>query len=122
MEEIWKKVKDHNGYYISNFGKLKSYVRYSEGRIIKPWKAKSHKKLNDYYLRYSLGRENKILAHRLVAIAFLPNPNNLPCINHKDGNKINNCISNLEWVSYSENNKHAYLNNLKFPSTKNRRK
>lgn len=51
-------------------------------------------------------------AHRLVAEAFLPNPNNLPVVNHKDENKLNNQIDNLEWVTYSENIEHAHQTNL----------
>ena len=50
--------------------------------------------------------------HRIVSICFIENPNNLPCVNHKDGNKLNNDVCNLEWCSYSENTKHAYENGL----------
>ena len=46
--------------------------------------------------------------HRLIGIYFIPNPNNLPCLNHKDGNKLNNSINNLEWCTLSENTTHAY--------------
>lgn len=52
------------------------------------------------------------MIHRLVAQAFIPNPDDLPCVNHKDGNKLNNSVENLEGCSYSENRKHAYDNGL----------
>ena len=60
-------------------------------------------------------RKKYCLVHRLVANAFIPNPENKRCINHKDGNKKNNNINNLEWVSYSENMKHAYRTGLAIP-------
>lgn len=58
------------------------------------------------------GTKTTFLIHRLVAIHFIPNPNNLPQINHKDGNKRNNCKENLEWVTGSTNIKHAFENGL----------
>ena len=67
------------------------------------------------YKYYRLSKNNKkkmFYAHRLVAEAFIENPNNLPIVNHKDGNKLNNNIDNLEWVSQTDNMKHAHKTNL----------
>ena len=118
MEE-WKDVVDYEGVYkISNYGVVISLDRYVlnngtpvivKGRQIAP----IHKK--EGYLQYALsksGRRKKYYAHRLVAQAFIPNPDNLPEVNHKDGNKANNHVSNLEWVSKADNQKHAHTNNL----------
>jgi hypothetical protein len=76
-----------------------------KGRLIKP------RVTNSGYLKYYIyieGVYRNILAHRLVAETFIPNPNNKPCVNHKDGNKHNNCIDNLEWCTYKENALHSY--------------
>lgn len=74
-------------------------VRY--GRLLKPYMS------NSGYYMVTLDGKN-VYVHRLVAKAFVPNPNCKLCVNHKDGNKLNNNVSNLEWVTYSENLQHAY--------------
>lgn len=70
------------------------------------------------YIVVNLRKEHKstvIPVHILVAQAFLPNPQNLPTVNHKDGNKNNNSVENLEWSSYSDNNVHALTHKLRKP-------
>lgn len=62
-------------------------------------------------------RRKTITIHRLIAIQFIPNPLNLPCVNHKDGNKKNNHVNNLEWCSYSDNIRHAFKTGLRIPNT-----
>ena len=115
-KEIWKNVKEFNGLYeVSSNGRMKSYKRYKEGKILKL------SKYSNGYLFVKLSPMNThrgeykkaYSVHRLVAETFIPNPNNYPCVNHKDGNKQNNNVDNLEWCTYSYNTKHAYKNNLK---------
>jgi len=68
-----------------------------------------------YYVdlwKNSVGK--KYLLHRLIAIHYIPNPQNLPCVNHIDGNRLNNSLNNLEWCTYAENNLHAYRTGLRF--------
>ena len=101
MEELWKDIPGYEGLYqVSNFGQVK---RVSKNKIIKPWKTKG-------YLQVRLskhGKTNSFLLHRLVAICFIENKNNLPCINHKDENKLNNNVNNLEWCDYKYNNNYG---------------
>lgn len=103
--EKWKDIKGFEGLYqISSQGRIKSFL---SGK----WKLRSIKDRSGDYLRINLykgkGRETTKSVHRLVAEAFIPNPNKYPCINHIDMNKQNNNIENLEWCSYKENNKKA---------------
>lgn len=101
--EIWKDVSNYEGLYqVSNLGNIKSlnYGRTGEERLLKPVKN------NDGYLLVTLcknGKPKRYLVHRLVASAFLPNPNNLKEINHKDENSLNNRIENLEWCDRKYN-------------------
>lgn len=101
MEEIWKNIDGTNGeYQVSNIGNVRS-LKKNKIRQLKIFD-------NGYgYLRVSLNINGKIKSekvHRLVAKAFIPNPNDYPCINHIDENKYNNNVNNLEWCSYSYNN------------------
>ena len=118
-EEIWKDVIGYEGYYkASNLGRVKSLDRISNsngGEFIKKEKMLKPS-VNKGYLQVHLWgdsiKEVKKI-HRIVAIAFIENNENKPQINHKDGNKENNHVNNLEWCSNSENQKHAYANGLK---------
>ena len=77
---------------------------------------KSHKHGKTGYHLWSLsnkGDVKSVTVHRFVALALVPNPNDLPCVNHLDGDKSNNSASNLEWCTYSGNQKHAYAKNLR---------
>lgn len=107
--EEWKDIKEYEKtYQISDFGRVKS-LKFGKEKILKL------KKNSGGYLEVLLyGKQSKktYRVHRLVAEAFIPNPNNLPEVNHIDGNKENNNIYNLEWVTGSENKKHAYKTGL----------
>lgn len=119
---IWKDVVGYEGLYeISSLGDIKSLKRYCKSKtgfrvvpekILKP-------KIDKYgYLVLHISKNNvrwNITIHRLVAIAFLPNINNYPQINHKDGNKLNNVVENLEWCSASYNVQHSFDNKLNIP-------
>ena len=126
----WKYITGYEGYYeVSNSGEVRSLDRivydrkqgskHLQGCIMKQTESKNKKRNEDQgYFVVNLRKNNtsKItLVHRLVAEAFIPNPENLPTINHKDGNKHNNDVSNLEWSSYSYNNIHALQHSLRQP-------
>lgn len=96
--ETFLSVPGYEGLYeVSNLGNVKSLRR---GRLLKPGKAHG-------YLKVSLRKDNKtqyFAVHRLVAIVFIPNPENLPYVNHKDESRDNNCVENLEWCTAQYNN------------------
>ena len=97
MKEIWKDIEGYEGLYqVSDLGNVKS---------LKTNKNLYYSNSNGYY-RVGLFKDKRTMRaiHRLVAEAFIPNPNNYPCVNHKDCNKHNNCIENLEWCDYKYNN------------------
>lgn len=115
MKEIWKDIKGYEGFYkISNLGNVKSlkrYVKNKNGKRIVEEKILTNYINNSGYYAVNLRKECAIdikRIHKLVAEAFIPNPNNLPQINHIDGNKLNNNIKNLEWCDCSYNVKEAF--------------
>lgn len=121
MEEIWKDIEGYEGLYqVSNFGNVKRL----EGKIYS-YITNKYETRKEHMIKTRVGnRKYKVVnlcknskrecktVHRLIAQAFLPNPNNFECVNHIDGNKLNNKIDNLEWCTTQQNIQHAYKNNL----------
>lgn len=106
--EIWKPIKGYeNKYEVSNLGRVKSLERYDKYNRHIYEKILIPKKHSGGYLRVGLSRKDYYI-HRLVAEAFIDNPNNKKYINHIDGNKTNNKVENLEWCTANENMQHAY--------------
>ncbi|EJG0117201.1 NUMOD4 domain-containing protein [Staphylococcus pseudintermedius] len=119
--EVWKDVVGYEEYYqVSNEGRVRSLDRYTnngngcfvrKGRVLK--QGVNRTGYNFVMLTNANGEAKNCKVHRLVAITFIENPFNKKTVNHKDGNKTNNHIDNLEWATYSENMQHAIDTGLK---------
>lgn len=101
---IWTKYPYSVGIYVTRDGDV---ISYKSGKAYKPKQIV----VKNGYVVVSIGHSNGSYVHRLVAETFIPNPENKPTINHKDGNRTNNSVDNLEWCTYSENIKHSYQYN-----------
>ena len=127
-EEIWRPVVGYEGLYeVSSYGRVRSLDRYvkscyeayrlHKGKVLSPGKDK------DGYLFVNLycnGKVHKRFAHRLAAQAFISNPDNLPMVNHKDEDKTNNSVENLEWCNAKYNNTYGTRqNNVRDTAIKN---
>lgn len=105
---IWKTIEGTDGeYQVSDTGLVKTT---KTGRVLRP--AVSRHGYERVCL-FKMDRERRYRVHRLVAMAFIPNPDNLPQVNHKDGNKRNNHVSNLEWITNEDNMHHAKEHGLR---------
>lgn len=128
MIEIWKDIQGYEGcYQVSNLGVVRSldrFVRNGNGEYFRKGSVLAYSLACGGYPRVSLNKSGKSKdkkIHRLVAEVFIPNDKNLVAVNHIDGNKLNNRVDNLEWVSYSENMKHSFRNKTHTPGA-NRKK
>ena len=116
----WKDVKGYEGLYqVSDEGVVISLPRQYGNRLIAGRILSTNRLTRDGYRRVSLSKEGKpkeFRVNRLVAETFIPNPENKPTVNHKNGNKLDNRVENLEWMTREENMQHAYDNGLKKPT------
>lgn len=116
MKEIWKPVVGYEGCYeVSNLGNVRSVDRVDRKGQPRPGRVRKLLLNNCGYLYVGVSVDDKkanLTVHRLVAKAFIPNPNSKPQVNHIDGDKTNNIVSNLEWSTPSENTVHAYSKKL----------
>lgn len=118
-KEIWKPIKNYEDYYlVSNFGRILN-IKWEKPKIVSPI---NHHGYRCVHLQIPKGKKIFQYIHRLVAEAFIINPQLKQQVNHIDGNKANNCLYNLEWVTAKENATHAkYVLNLKLGGYKERK-
>lgn len=102
-EMEWREVKEYSNYEVNQFGQIRHKKR---KQILKP---RSNKGGYQYVNFKISGKNTNFAVHRIVANAFIPNPNGYTEVNHKDYDRNNNCVDNLEWVTSSQNKAHAYL-------------
>lgn len=111
MKEIWKDIKGYEGkYQVSNYGRVKRLERIVNNnggcRILPEKICRQYSTSDTLYYRVCLTKDGKVKmknVHRLVAEAFIPNPDNFPCVDHIDRDRKNNSVNNLRWVDYKIN-------------------
>lgn len=105
MTEKWKEVEGYNGaYFVSSSGRIISVMRGTPKELKGSINGQGYRQVA---LKKG-GLQVMCAVHRLVAEAFIPNPYGKPCVNHRDFNRLNNKVENLEWVTYGENTNHSY--------------